>query len=101
MSLAEKIQITRITLLEPKPDSSLRAFADVKLGAIEIRGLRVMQKNGGRVWLGMPQREGMKDGEKRFFNVVEIGDPLKSVIEQKVFDSWRARSIEAEDHDGE
>src|SRR5262245_44908915 len=96
---ADKIQIVKITLVEPKPGSSLRAFANIKLGAIEIRGLRVMRKDGGRAWIGMPQREGLMNGEKKFFNVVEISnDDLKDLIDQKVLDSWRARKIATEDH---
>jgi len=53
------IQVSRIHKL--KGDSKLKAFVDISLGGIIIKGLRIVSGSNG-LFVGMPRHQG-KDGK--------------------------------------
>lgn len=71
------IQVSRIYRVEG--DSNLKAFVDISLGGIVIKGLRIV--NGAKgLFLGMPQHQG-KDG--KWYPTVY---PLTKEIQQQLTD---------------
>ena len=59
-----QIQVSRIYKVDG--DGKLRAFVDVALGGIVVKGLRVVDGNNG-LFVSMPQHQG-KDG--KWYNTV-------------------------------
>jgi hypothetical protein len=102
MNPADKVEVVKTTLLPSTSGGSLKAFSNVRIGAIVINGFRVIEKDGGRAWVGAPQREVLQNGEKKYYPIIEINSrELKRLIDEKVLQSWRARVIAGEDHQPE
>lgn len=62
----------------PVNRGALVGFADIYIAKmdLEIYGCQFCNKNGKR-WLSMPQREYMKDGEKKYLSIVRFKDKSK------------------------
>ena len=78
-----------IEVIDIKPiigRGNLKAFVSVRIGAIEIHGLRIVQQPGQRAWVSMPQVESCdRDGKKCYAPLVTIHDEaLKSSITEAV-----------------
>jgi DNA-binding cell septation regulator SpoVG len=78
-----------IEVLSIKPLDSggtVKAFVDIRVGAVEIHGCKIVQQDGQRPWVAMPST---KSGE-RWFNVVEItSKDLKQRITDVVLEAWQ------------
>lgn len=72
------IQISRIYRIEG--DSKLKAFVDISLGGIIVKGLRIVYGSNG-LFVGMPRHQG-KDG--RWYNTVY---PATKEIQQQLNDA--------------
>ena len=74
-----------------KPDSSLRAYADVTLEqAILIKGFRILAAKNGGLFVGFPSRKG-KDG--KFYDMVEIKSvDLQSNLKSAILAAYRVYS---------
>jgi len=71
---------------------NLKAFADLRIGAIEIHGLRVVQQPGQRVYVQLPVVEYIRkdDGNRAFAPLIRIHDPtLDAAIRQAVMEVWQ------------
>ncbi|HTY45895.1 MAG TPA: SpoVG family protein [Patescibacteria group bacterium] len=64
MAQQEKIEVSRIHKVDG--DSKLKAFVDISLAGIVVKGLRIVEGEKG-LFLGMPQHQG-KDG--KWYNTV-------------------------------
>jgi len=75
------------------PDcGNLRAFAAVRIGSIEINGLRVVQQPGQRAYVQLPQVEYTRrdDGQRAFVPLIRIHDQVLDVaIRQAVIAAWQ------------
>ena len=71
------IQVSRIYKIEG--DSKLKAFVDISLGGIIVKGLRIVSGTKG-LFLGMPRHQG-KDG--KWYNTVY---PATKEIQQQLSD---------------
>ena len=72
-----QIQISRIFKVDG--DAKLRAFVDVSLGGIVVKGLRVVAGSNG-LFVSMPQHQG-KDG--KWYNTVY---PVNKEIQKQLSD---------------
>jgi DNA-binding cell septation regulator SpoVG len=72
----------------------LRAFASVRLGGGIIHDCRVIQQDGQRPWVSLPQREYTHDGQKKYAAVVELSEPLKREVSRAVLAAWERRGDE-------
>lgn len=72
------IQISRVYRVEG--DSKLKAFVDVSLGGVIVRGLRIVNGSSG-LFVGMPRQQG-KDG--RWYNTVY---PATKEIQKQLSDA--------------
>jgi DNA-binding cell septation regulator SpoVG len=69
---------------------NLKAFASIRIGALEIHGLRVVQQRGQRAWVSMPQVESERDGKKCYYPMMKIHDKgLKQAITEAVLEAWQ------------
>ena len=70
---------------------SLRGFASVDVdGKLKIHDLRIVQQDGQRAWVSMPQASYEKDGKRRWYSIVEVPDNVKAAIQNAVLATWRA-----------
>jgi len=84
-----KIHITKITPMIGK--GNLKAFVDIVIDdIISIYGCRVIQQEGQRPWVSMPQIEYQKNGQKKYFAVIKILDKkLKEDIDDAILTAYK------------
>jgi len=84
-----KIHIMKITPMIGK--GNLKAFVDIVINdTISIYGCRVIQQEGQRPWVSMPQVEYQKNGHKKYFAVVKILDEkLKEDINDAILTAYK------------
>jgi len=80
---------SRIEVLEIRPahQGSVRAYARIKVGAFAISGCKVIQRDGQRAWVKLPDQQS-KDG--RWFPIVTCSSPtLENAISEAVLTAWQ------------
>jgi DNA-binding cell septation regulator SpoVG len=71
-------------------DGSLKAFVSVQLGAITIHDFRVIQQEGKKAWVAMPQKEvPQPDGTKKYHPIIELSDALKEKVTGLIMEEWK------------
>jgi hypothetical protein len=87
-----------IEVLEIRPVSdrgSLRAFVKLRLGALVIHGVGVVQQQGQKPWVALPQqpaRQKADDSGSGWFPVVEATPELMAKIRAVVLHAWTERT---------
>jgi DNA-binding cell septation regulator SpoVG len=77
-------QFTFVLQIRPSPkDGHVKAYADIQYHNVTIRGVSVVQHNGGH-FVGFPNNVG-KNGKR--FPIVEFSQPERSQIEKLVLDT--------------
>ena len=79
MSALEVIAIRR---LDGK--STVKAFVDLRLGGVTIKGAKIIQQDGRAAWLGMPAVK----TERAWQNVVELSHELRQRATEVVLAAW-------------
>ena len=81
------IQVEEIQKLER---GSLRGFATVIVGRlIRISDIEIIQPEGKKAFIQMPQRRyQMNNGERRYNNVIDLSDDLTREVEKAVLSFW-------------
>jgi DNA-binding cell septation regulator SpoVG len=93
--MSAPIQVIKVKALES--GGNLKAFVDVRIGAVVIRGCRVVQQPGQKAWVSMPQT---KSGEK-YYAVVEIeSEGLRNRVREVVLEHWESVQ-DFRDHPGD
>lgn len=89
------IEVIKVKPLEN--GGNLKAFASVRVGAVVIHSVRIIQEPGKRAWCSMPQS---KSGE-RYFPIVEIeSEGLRNRIREAVLEHWNSiKDFRASDGD--
>lgn len=70
---------------------NLKAFVSIRLGGIEINGLRIVQQPGQRAFVQLPVVEYIRkdDGNRAFAPLVRIHDQtLDTTLRQAVLAAW-------------
>ncbi len=67
--------------------SSIKAFADVVIGQLLVKGVRVVKGKNG-LFAGMPKSQG-KDG-KWYETVRVLDDELKQELQDKILEAYNA-----------
>jgi DNA-binding cell septation regulator SpoVG len=84
-----KAKHSRVEVLDIRAadHGSVRAYARVKVGAFAIAGVKVIQQDGQRPWVRLPDQQG-NDG--RWFPIVTCSSPtLENAIAEVVLAAWR------------
>jgi DNA-binding cell septation regulator SpoVG len=85
--MSAAIEVLAIRALDGK--SNVKAFVDIKLGAITNRGCKIVQQPDRKAWLAMPSIK----TDRAWNNVVEIvSKDLKARITEVVLQAWSTRS---------
>ena len=83
--------MTDITVIKIQPltnTGNLRAFADVRIGPVTIKGFRVVQQPGQQGWVSVPQQQN-RDG--KYYNTVLFDDKaLLDRVRATVLSAWEA-----------
>jgi stage V sporulation protein G len=79
------VEIARIHKLEN--GSSLKAFADVAVGQVLVKGVRIVEGKNG-LFITMPQSQG-KDG-KWYCTVMLLDEGLKEEVEKALLEAYGA-----------
>jgi len=84
-----QVKISRMFILKRENGSRTRAFADVVVGGIKIRGMRVVKGSRG-LFVGMPQEV---DSSGKYRNVVYFVDKdLRKEVEKAVLSEYESRT---------
>jgi hypothetical protein len=76
-----------VEALRPVADKgSVKAFVDLRIGGITIKGTKIIRQDGQRPWLGMP---GIKL-DHGWQNIVELSKPLREAVTEVVLAAWEA-----------
>lgn len=82
----KRVEVLELRLVQ---HGSIRAYARIKVGALTIAGVKVIQQPGQRAWVRLPDQQG-KDGH--WFPVVACSSPtLENAIHQAVLAAYRQR----------
>ena len=79
------IEVARLHKLES--NGPLRAFADVVIGQVLVKGVRIIDGKNG-LFLTMPQTQG-KDG-KWYCTVMLLDESLKEELQEVVIEAYNA-----------
>ncbi len=82
------IRVVKIKKIEK---GALQAFVDVQIGQVQIKGFRVVKQPGQSAWVSVPQTEQVKNGEKRYFNLIELPNDLKRKVQDAILVAWEER----------
>jgi DNA-binding cell septation regulator SpoVG len=79
------IQVVKVKSL--KDSGNLKAFASLRIGALVVHRVRIVQQPGQKAWISMPQ---FKVGEK-YYPIVEIeSDNLRDRVRDAVREHWQS-----------
>jgi DNA-binding cell septation regulator SpoVG len=88
------IEVLAIRRLDGR--STVKAFVDVRIGGIILKGCKIVEQNGQKPWLATPS---VKTGHG-WQNVVELSKPLRDAATAVVLERWA--SLEAfREHPGD
>ena len=74
-------------------DGSLRAFVDLAINKIEVKGCRIIQQDGQQAWLSMPQTSWQTtNGQKKYSAVVVLPKDLHKAAQEAAVTAWEAQS---------
>lgn len=79
------IEVARLYRVEN--GSALKAFADVVIGQVLVKGVRIVEGKNG-LFAGMPKTQG-KDG-KWYDTVKIINDEVKQELQEAVLEAYQA-----------
>lgn len=84
------IEITKVTKVN-KEDSNLKAFVNVTVNGIEVKGVTVKEGAKG-IFVAMPQTSYKdKDGKTKYSNIVYITDEsLRGEVEDAILEAFAA-----------
>ena len=90
----QRPEVSVVRLRPVAHSGNLRAFADVRVGPLVLRSLRVIQQPGQRAYVSMPQ---VSDEEGHYFPLITCDDEaLKTRLRETVLLAWQISS--ARDH---
>ena len=83
-----------VEILEIKPSSTgtVRARVNFRIGGVTIIGAKIVQQDGQRAWVAMPdvKWEG-NDGKPRYTATVELSSSLKQRVSDAILTAWNGR----------
>ena len=76
------IRVLSIRALDGR--SSVKAFVDIQVGGVAIKGAKIVQQDGRNPWLAMPAIKTTRAWQ----NVVELSKPLRERAIEVVLAAW-------------
>jgi DNA-binding cell septation regulator SpoVG len=66
---------------------SVKAFVDLQIGGITLKGCKVVQQDGQKAWIAMPSSKTNHGWQ----NTVEVSKALRERITEVVLEAWEAK----------
>jgi DNA-binding cell septation regulator SpoVG len=82
MSAIEVLAIRRLD-----GTTTVKAFVDLRLGGVTLKGCKIVQQDGQKAWLAMPSVK----TERAWQNVVELSKELRQRATDAVLAAWEAQ----------
>jgi DNA-binding cell septation regulator SpoVG len=76
--------ITILAIRKLGGNSTVKAFVDLQIGGVTIKGAKIVQQDGQKAWLAMPSIK----TERAWQNVVELTKPLRERATEVVLAAW-------------
>jgi DNA-binding cell septation regulator SpoVG len=76
--------ITILAIRKLAGNSTVKAFVDLQIGGVTIKGAKIVQQDGQKAWLAMPSIKTERDWQ----NVVELSKPLRDKATEVVLAAW-------------
>jgi DNA-binding cell septation regulator SpoVG len=89
--MSAAIQVLAIRKLDGR--SSVKAFTDLRIGGVTIKGAKIVQQDGQKAWLAMPSVK----TDRAWQNIVELSKPLCERCTEAVLAAWETHQP-ARDH---
>ena len=70
-------------------NSAVKAFVDVQLGGVTLRGCKIVQQTGARPWVALPSVK----NDRGWQNVVEVSRELRERLTAPVLEVWESRTV--------
>ena len=70
-------------------NSAVKAFVDIRLGGVTLRGCKIVQQTGARPWVALPSVK----NDRGWQNVVEVSRELRERLTAAVLDVWESRTV--------
>jgi DNA-binding cell septation regulator SpoVG len=70
--------------------SNVKAFCDLRLGGVTIKGAKIVQQDGQRAWVAMPSIK----TDRAWQNVVELSKELRERVTEIVLEEWDRQRCE-------
>lgn len=71
---------------------NVKAYARIKVGALVISGVKVIQQPGQRAWVRLPDQQHQQTG--KWYPIVSCLSPtLEAAISDAVLDAWRNAAV--------
>ena len=69
---------------------ALQALVSVRVGSVIFHDFRVVQQEGKRAWVSVPQQSWVDEetGERRFKNLIELPRELKKKVDAVVLEAY-------------
>lgn len=75
---------------KPFTRGSIMGFFDLRYHGLTIKGARLMDGQKG-MWIGLPQRQGEKDGETKYFDQMYLTSPEMEHVRYQVIADLQAQ----------
>jgi DNA-binding cell septation regulator SpoVG len=86
------LSVSVLKLWLPQAKGNLKAYADVKVGPWIVRKCRLVQQEGQRFYIQLPQ---CKTGDGRYFPILQLEDcDLKQTILDPILKAYREQRKE-------
>jgi DNA-binding cell septation regulator SpoVG len=76
------IEMLAIRKLDGK--STVKAFVDVQIGGVTLKGCKIVQQSGQAAWLATPSVK----TERGWQNIAELSKPLRAKVAEVVLAAW-------------
>jgi DNA-binding cell septation regulator SpoVG len=86
--MSAPIEVLAIRQLDGR--TSVKAFVDLRIGGVTIKGAKVVRQDGQQAWLAMPAVK----LERGWSNTVELSKPLRERVTEVVLAAWNAQRQE-------
>jgi len=76
------IEVLAIRKLDAK--SAVKAFCDLQIGGITLKGCKIVQQDGQKAWVAMPSIK----TDHGWQNLVELTKELRAKVTDVVLEAW-------------
>jgi hypothetical protein len=81
---------TEVLKIAPTTAGTVKAFVYIRVGAVTIKGAKIMQQPGQAAWLAMPDRSYVVSGKAECAPIIELDKSLRERATEVVLTAWKS-----------